>query len=98
MADGALVLDMAGCLRMIDRFAANAGLPVRVARGVGHHAGPPVDPDRNILSRWSRELVMTGNASVGRLKTRLHVTLWRTHRHRYDQDQNPRTNCHYQPS
>src|ERR1044071_258351 len=42
MADGALVFNARLRFGMIDNFAANASLPVRVAGGVGHNAGAPV--------------------------------------------------------
>ncbi len=48
---GALVFDIGLRLGVIDGFAANAALPVGVARGIGHDTGAPVKADGNILAR-----------------------------------------------
>ena len=52
------------------RLAPHAGLPVRVARGVGHHRGAPVETDRDVLARGCRQAVVAGDAPVGGLEMR----------------------------
>src|SRR5262249_16687904 len=49
-------------------FAADAGLPVRIARRVGHHRRPPRESDGNILTCGCRESVVAGETPVGCLK------------------------------
>ncbi len=55
---------------MIDGFAPHASHPVRIATGVGHHAGPPVDADRDVLAGRSGDAVVAGDAAVRCLKMR----------------------------
>src|SRR6267378_2176761 len=54
---------------MIDRVAPDAPLPVRVARRISHHAGTPIEADGDVLTRGSRESIVTSHAAVGGLKT-----------------------------
>ena len=63
VADGALVLDVRGRGRMVDGFAAHAGLPVGIAR-IRHHAGAPVEADRDVLAGRRGEAVVAGDATV----------------------------------
>src|ERR1700722_9940718 len=60
---------------MIDTFTANAGLPVRIARGIGHDAGAPVEADGNIFAGRSNKAVVACQTAVGSLKFRLQVVL-----------------------
>src|SRR5712672_2062857 len=48
MADRTFILDRRHRLRMINRFAPHAPLPIRIARRIPHHAGPPREPNGNI--------------------------------------------------
>src|SRR3984893_16651329 len=75
VASGALVFNH--CLRLwvVDIFAANTGLPVRIARGIGHDAGTPVEADGNIFARGSGKVVVTRQAAVGSLKFWLQLIL-----------------------
>ena len=54
VADRALILDVRGSARVVDRFAADTRLPVRIARRVRHHRRAPVDADRHVLARRAR--------------------------------------------
>src|SRR5947209_5450355 len=49
MTIGASVLDLRLLSWMIHVLAANAGLPIRIAGGVTHDAGAPIETDRDIL-------------------------------------------------
>src|ERR1700694_5538719 len=69
MADGALVFDGARRLRMVDRFAANTGLPIRITRGIRHDARAPIRPDRNVLPGRRDQPYVTREAAVGSLKS-----------------------------
>ena len=53
------------------RLAPHARLPVRIARRVRHHAGAPVEADRDILARGGQQAVVAGEAAVRGLKLRL---------------------------
>ncbi len=64
VTDGALIFDVRLRFGMIDNLAANASLPVRVARGVSHHTGAPLKPYGDIGARSGDEAVMTGKAAV----------------------------------
>src|ERR1700722_9945392 len=61
---------------MIDTFTANASLPIRIARGIGHDTGAPVEADGNIFAGGSDKAVVAGPAAVGSLKLRLQVVLF----------------------
>ena len=61
---------------MVDRFAAHARLPVRVARGVGHHARAPVEADRDVFAGRRGQAVVAGDAAVGGLKMRAEGDVW----------------------
>src|SRR6266481_3302156 len=54
---------------MIDRFAPDAPLPVRVARRISHHAGTPIEADGDVLTGGSHESIVTSHAAVGGPKT-----------------------------
>lgn len=69
VANGAFVFDIGARVRMVDGFAARAGLPIRIARGVGHHAGAPVEADGNIAPGPSGQAVMAGDAAIGSLES-----------------------------
>src|SRR5579872_401197 len=64
VTDGALIFDVRLRFGMIGNLAANAPLPVRVARGVGHNTGAPVKAYGDIRARGGDEAVMTGKAAV----------------------------------
>src|SRR5439155_2641388 len=68
VADGALVLDEPGSGGVIDGFPPYARHPIRIAAGIGHHAGSPVDTDRDVLSGGSGDSVVAGEALIRRLK------------------------------
>ena len=55
---------------MIDGFAPALCLPVRIARRVGHDAGPPVEADGHVFALRGGQSVVTGNAAVGGLELR----------------------------
>jgi hypothetical protein len=99
---GTFVLDGRRMLRMIDNFAANARLPVRVARGIGHHRRAPCRPDGNILSRWGCQVVVTRHTVLGVREKRERLvgsglgpgrlpTLRSTWRYAHDHDEPGRT-------
>ena len=69
VAGGARVFDLRTRRRMIERFAPHGGLPVRIARRVGHHRPAPVGPDGHVFASRSRQSVVTRKAGVGRPKT-----------------------------
>src|SRR5712664_46656 len=69
MADRTLILDRRFGFWMIDRFAPDTPLPVRVARRISHHTGTPIEADGDVLARGSRESIVTSHAAVGGLKT-----------------------------
>ena len=64
VALGALILDGGGGLRMVHRFAPDRRLPVRIARRIGHHRGPPVESDGDVLAGGGGESVVTGEAGL----------------------------------
>ena len=68
VARGAFVFDHRFGFWMIDAFAAHAGLPVRIARGIGHDAGAPVEADGDVFARRSGQAVVTCQAAVGSLE------------------------------
>src|SRR5258708_4713986 len=71
MAYGTLVFNRSLRLRMIDRFSPHARLPIRIARRIGHNAGPPFSPDGNILSGWRDQANVAGKTTVGGLERRI---------------------------
>jgi len=56
---------------VIDVFAAHAGLPIGIARRIGHDACAPVKSDRDILTRRIRESIVAGETTVGGVEVRL---------------------------
>src|SRR6476660_2283635 len=73
VAIGAGVLDLRFGFGMVHVLAPNAGLPVRIARGIRHYAGAPVEPDGDIFPRRSNQAVVTGKAAVGGMKLLLEI-------------------------
>ena len=81
VAGGALVLDVRGVGRVIDRLAAHAGLDVRIAGRVRHHGAPPARADRDVLPVRGDEVVVARQAVAcgrehrdagARIRTRRH--------------------------
>ena len=70
VADGAFVLDERGSGGVIAELAPHTGHPVRIAAGVGHHAGPPVGADRDVLAGRRRDAVVAGKTAIRGLKMR----------------------------
>src|ERR1700737_2375358 len=64
VTDGALIFDVRLRFGMIDHLAANASLPVRVARGVGHYACTPVKAYGDVDAGGGDESVMTGHTAI----------------------------------
>src|SRR6266481_7827746 len=73
VAGGAFVFDGGFGFGMVDAFAAHAGLPVRIARGVGHDAAAPVDADGDVFAGGSHEAVVASEAAVGSVEGGLSV-------------------------
>src|SRR6266404_2061238 len=71
MADRTFILNRSNRLRMIDRFAPHAALPVWIARRIPHHARPPSEADGNIFTRWRHYSIVASQAPVRSLKLRL---------------------------
>ena len=64
VALGAFVLDGGAGLRMVHGFAPDRRLPIRIARRIGHHRGPPVETDGDVLPGVGDESVVTGEAGL----------------------------------
>ena len=71
VARGALVLNRRCGRGVVDGLAADAGLPVRIASGVGHDACTPGRADGNVLAFGGLEIVMATIAMAGKGKGRL---------------------------
>ena len=57
-----------GRRRVVDRFAAHGGMPVRIAGRVRHHRGAPAGADRHVLARGRAQTVVARQALIGRLE------------------------------
>src|SRR5580704_201389 len=62
------VLDLRCRRWMVNRLPPHASLPVRIARGVGHDACAPIEPDGIVCSRLRFHAVVASHAAVGCLK------------------------------
>src|SRR5258706_13317274 len=71
MANRTFILDRRNRFRVIDRFAPNAALPIRIARRIPHHARPPSEADGNIFTRGCHDSILASQAPAGTLKLRL---------------------------
>src|SRR5712672_4521189 len=71
MADRTFILDRSNRFRMVDRFAPHAALPVRIARRIPHHAGPPSEADGNIFTRGRHDSIVASQTPIRSLKLRL---------------------------
>src|SRR5258708_4242074 len=71
MANRTFILNRSNRLRMIDRFAPHAPLPIRIARRIPHHARPPSEADGNVLTRSRHNAIVASQAPVRSLKLRL---------------------------
>ena len=58
----ALVLDGGRVHRMIDRFAPDARLPIRIACGVRHHGRAPRCADGHVFTAWRDQVVVARDA------------------------------------
>src|SRR6202043_3657905 len=68
MTNQKFILNIRLRLGMTQRSPPHASLPVGIARGVRHDAGPPLKSDGNIFAGTGLQFVMTSNASVGGAK------------------------------
>ena len=65
---------------VIGHFPPHAGLPVRIARRIGHHRRPPARADRHVFSRRRAQAVVARHALIrGRENFRMRIALT-THR------------------
>ena len=100
------IFDLRACFGMIDVFASNAGLPIRITRGICHDARAPRETYRNIVARRSLQSVVAGQATVRSVECRLKLFMAGGPQHRHDRCQEQRErdrqmcvrSSHYQPS
>src|SRR6202030_2067743 len=68
VTDGALILNLRLRFWMVGDLAAQAALPIRIMRRIGHYRGAPVESDGDVRARGGSEAVVAGQASVGGLE------------------------------
>src|SRR5579872_5459772 len=78
MANRTFIFDVGLRFRVIQRLPTHAALPVGVARGIGHDAGPPLESNGNIFSGTCFQVVVTGDAPVGCTELRVQILVFRS--------------------